>query len=156
LHAHFRTPGFVGGLFLQSGSFFRRRFDCTRSGSGASRASRASSAGARAQGLRAAHPDDDHVRLVEENLENNRALAPRCFARGWDVRTCWNRDAHNWIVLARRAASRTCASCCCARGRERRDVELGPARVLAYGHWAGRCSCFPSELGKRWDWEDTG
>ena len=27
LHAHFRNPSLLGGLFLQSGSFFRRRFD---------------------------------------------------------------------------------------------------------------------------------
>ena len=27
LHAHWRDPGIFGGLFLQSGSFFRRRFD---------------------------------------------------------------------------------------------------------------------------------
>src|SRR5206468_4960135 len=38
----------------------------------------------------------------------------------------------------------------------RRDVELGPARVLAYGHWGRPLLVFPSELGRRWDWEDTG
>ena len=38
----------------------------------------------------------------------------------------------------------------------RRDVELGDARVLAYGHWGRPLLVFPSELGKRWDWEDNG
>ena len=44
LHAHFRNPGVFGGLFLQSGSFFRRRFDAHEARfSAASPASRASS-----------------------------------------------------------------------------------------------------------------
>lgn len=38
----------------------------------------------------------------------------------------------------------------------RRDLELGDARVLAYGHWGRPLLVFPSELGKRWDWEDSG
>ena len=38
----------------------------------------------------------------------------------------------------------------------RRDLELGGARVLAYGHWGRPLLVFPSELGKRWDWEDNG
>jgi len=38
----------------------------------------------------------------------------------------------------------------------RRDVELGPARLIAYGHWGRPVLAFPSELGKRWDWESSG
>ena len=38
----------------------------------------------------------------------------------------------------------------------RRDLELGDARVLAYGNWGRPLLVFPSELGKRWDWEDSG
>jgi len=38
----------------------------------------------------------------------------------------------------------------------RRDVEVGPARVVAYGHWGRPLLVFPSELGKRWDWENMG
>ena len=38
----------------------------------------------------------------------------------------------------------------------RRDVELGPLRLLAYGHWGRPLLAFPSELGRRWDWEDAG
>jgi esterase/lipase superfamily enzyme len=38
----------------------------------------------------------------------------------------------------------------------RRDLEIGPARVIAYGHWGRPLLVFPSELGKRWDWEGSG
>jgi esterase/lipase superfamily enzyme len=39
---------------------------------------------------------------------------------------------------------------------ERRDVEFGPLRLIAYGNWGRPVLVFPSELGHRWDWEDTG
>ena len=39
---------------------------------------------------------------------------------------------------------------------DRRDVELGPLRLIAYGHWGRPVLTFPSELGRRWDWEDRG
>jgi len=38
----------------------------------------------------------------------------------------------------------------------RRDVDLGPLRLIAYGHWGRPVLVFPSELGQRWDWEDRG
>ncbi len=38
----------------------------------------------------------------------------------------------------------------------RREIELGPGRLIAYGHWGRPVVAFPSELGRRWDWEDTG
>jgi esterase/lipase superfamily enzyme len=38
----------------------------------------------------------------------------------------------------------------------RRDVELGPLRLIAYGHWGRPVLAFPSELGQRRDWEDRG
>jgi esterase/lipase superfamily enzyme len=38
----------------------------------------------------------------------------------------------------------------------RRDVEIGPLRLLAYGDWGRPVLVFPSELGRRWDWEDRG
>jgi esterase/lipase superfamily enzyme len=37
----------------------------------------------------------------------------------------------------------------------RRDLEVGRARLIVYGHWGRPLLVFPSELGKRWDWEDT-
>jgi esterase/lipase superfamily enzyme len=39
---------------------------------------------------------------------------------------------------------------------DRRDIELGPLRVIAYGRWGRPVLAFPSELGRRWDWEDRG
>jgi esterase/lipase superfamily enzyme len=39
---------------------------------------------------------------------------------------------------------------------ERRDLEVGPARLIVYGRWGRPLLVFPSELGKRWDWEDAG
>ena len=39
---------------------------------------------------------------------------------------------------------------------DRRDVELAPLRLIAYGHWGRPVLAFPSELGRRWDWEDRG
>jgi esterase/lipase superfamily enzyme len=39
---------------------------------------------------------------------------------------------------------------------ERRDVALGPLRLIAYGRWGRPVLAFPSELGRRWDWEDRG
>jgi esterase/lipase superfamily enzyme len=38
----------------------------------------------------------------------------------------------------------------------RRNVDLGAAGLVAYGHWGRPLLAFPSELGKRWDWENTG
>jgi esterase/lipase superfamily enzyme len=38
----------------------------------------------------------------------------------------------------------------------RRDVEVGPARVAAYGHYGRPLLVFPSELGHRWDFESNG
>jgi esterase/lipase superfamily enzyme len=38
----------------------------------------------------------------------------------------------------------------------RHDLGLGGAHVLVYGHRGRPLLVMPSELGKRWDWEDTG
>jgi esterase/lipase superfamily enzyme len=38
----------------------------------------------------------------------------------------------------------------------RRDVELGPGRLIAYGRWGRPVVAFPSQQGARWDWEDRG
>jgi enterochelin esterase-like enzyme len=98
LHAHFRTPGFVGGLFLQSGSFFRRRFDLHEERFGRfGRITRFVGQVHGRRGFAASIPATVTCGCVEENLENNRALASALLRRGWDVRTVWHRDAHNWI-----------------------------------------------------------
>ena len=38
----------------------------------------------------------------------------------------------------------------------RRDVEVGPGRMIAYGHWGRPLVVFPSEQGHRWDYESNG
>jgi esterase/lipase superfamily enzyme len=38
----------------------------------------------------------------------------------------------------------------------RREVELGPGRLIAYGRWGRPVVAFPSQQGARWDWEDRG
>ncbi len=38
----------------------------------------------------------------------------------------------------------------------RRDVEVGPGRLVAYGHWGRPLLVFPSEQGQRWDFENNG
>ena len=99
LHAHFRTPGFVGGLFLQSGSFFRRRYDLHEERFGRfARITRFVGEAHGRKGFAPRIPTTITCGLVEENLENNRALAAALLRRGWEVRTYWNRDAHNWIA----------------------------------------------------------
>jgi len=38
----------------------------------------------------------------------------------------------------------------------RRDEQVGDARLIAYGHYGRPLLAFPSELGRRWDWESMG
>lgn len=98
VHAHRLRRGLFGGLFLQSGSFFRQRFDrYERSFPHFDRISRfvGSVLGA------AEWPDPVPAVLtcgtVEENLANNRAVASALASQGYDVRLEVVRDAHNWI-----------------------------------------------------------
>jgi enterochelin esterase-like enzyme len=99
LHAHFRNPGLVAGLFLQSGSFFRRRFDAHEAGFG--RFARITRFVGHMHGRRGFAPGVPTMitcGTAEENLDNNRALAGALRRRGWEVGTFWNRDAHNWTA----------------------------------------------------------
>jgi enterochelin esterase family protein len=98
LHAHRRNPASFGALYLQSGSYFRIRYD--RQESGFSRFRRIS----RFMGevLTAAewmHPIPVTMTCgtVEENLANNRATFRALESQGYDVKLIENRDAHNWI-----------------------------------------------------------
>jgi enterochelin esterase family protein len=97
LHAHFLNPGVFGGLFLQSGSFFRRRFDGHEAGF--PRFARIARFVGQVHGRRAAVPVPAVMTCgtAEENLDNNRALAAAIEARGWPLTSFWNRDAHNWV-----------------------------------------------------------
>src|SRR5262249_21233094 len=99
LHAHFRNPALLGGLFLQSGSFFRRRFDAHESGFARfARITRFVGVAHGRSGFAPRIPATITCGLAEENLDNNRALAAALRRRGWEVRTFWNRDAHNWTA----------------------------------------------------------
>ena len=99
LHAHYAKRGCFGGLVLQSGSFFRRRFDAHESRFGRfARITRFVGQVHGRRGFAARVPTTITCGVAEENLENNRALAAALLRRGWDVSTFWNHDAHNWIA----------------------------------------------------------
>jgi enterochelin esterase-like enzyme len=99
LHAHWRNPGLAAGLFLQSGSFFRPRFDShearfPRYG----RITRFVGHVHGRTGFVAPIPATLTCGLAEENLDNNRTLAGALTRRGFDVRTAGTPDAHNWTA----------------------------------------------------------
>jgi enterochelin esterase family protein len=99
LHAHWRNPGVADGLFLQSGSFFRRRFDSHEQGfSRYARITRFVGQVHGRTGIAAPLPVTVTCGTAEENLDNNRAVAAALERRGFDVHTFWNRDAHNWVA----------------------------------------------------------
>jgi enterochelin esterase-like enzyme len=97
LHAHRRHPTSFDGLLLQSGSFFRRRYDEVESGF--PRFQRIT----RFVGsvLRDTDPDRPiPVALTcgaaEENRANNEALADALLRQGYPAWLSLVRDAHNW------------------------------------------------------------
>jgi enterochelin esterase family protein len=99
LHIHRTNPEAFGALFLQSGSFFRQRFD--KMEAGFPRFGRI----ARFVGTVLAPPDWPHpipITLtcgrVEENLANNRAMHAALNVQGYEIDLIENRDAHNWIA----------------------------------------------------------
>jgi enterochelin esterase family protein len=98
LHLHRNSPAAFGALFLQSGSFFRQRFD--KQESDFVRFRRIS----RFMGRVLTAEDWPHpipVTLtcgtIEENLANNRATRDALARQGYDVELHENRDGHNWI-----------------------------------------------------------
>ena len=98
LHAHRVHPESFGGLFLQSGSFFRLRSD--RQESGFTRFDRI----ARFVGtvLRSTQwPDPVPVVMTcgtgEENLGNNRVVRDALARQGYDTVLHEHPDAHNWV-----------------------------------------------------------
>jgi len=98
LHAHWTSPGLFGGLFLQSGSFFRRRFDIHEAVFGRfARITRFVSAVAGSRGGPGPIPVTISCGTGEENLDNNRFLAAALDRRGWSPRLVEHPDAHNWV-----------------------------------------------------------
>ncbi len=100
LHVHRRYPASFGALFLQSGSFFRRRFDSLESDF--VRFDRISRFVGTILSLRdwAAHPVPLRMTCgsMEENLANNRAVTGALAASGYDASLHVNKDAHNWTA----------------------------------------------------------
>jgi enterochelin esterase-like enzyme len=98
LHARWRHPGAFGALLLQSGSFFRLRWD--RQESGFARFRRISRfVGEVLGGGPAATPIAIALTCgaPEENLANNRAVAAALRRQGHDATLHVNRDAHNYV-----------------------------------------------------------
>jgi enterochelin esterase-like enzyme len=98
LHAHRKNPAGFGGLFLQSGSYFRPSFDPQESGF--IKFERIS----RFMGEVLTKADWAHVIPVamtcgkaEENLLNNRSTRDALLCQGYEVRLHETRDAHNWV-----------------------------------------------------------
>jgi enterochelin esterase-like enzyme len=98
LHLHRVAPWTFGGLFLQSGSYFRRRSDAHETGF--ERFARVSRFVGRVLNARE-WEDPIPVTLTcgagEENLQNNRAVAAALAAQAYPVELIENRDAHTWV-----------------------------------------------------------
>jgi enterochelin esterase-like enzyme len=98
LHAHWTYPGLFGGLFLQSGSFFRRRFDAHEAGYGRfARIARFVGTVVGRRGAAEPVPTTITCGTAEENLDNNRVMAAALQERGFEARLVEHPDAHNWV-----------------------------------------------------------
>jgi enterochelin esterase-like enzyme len=124
-HAHRRRPSLFGGLLLQSGSFFQRRTDPHEA-----RFCRFARINRFVRGVLAdpgPAPYPITVRLtcgtVEENLDNNKAMAAALASQGYTVTLGRVADGHNWISW-----------------RDAFDVHLGP---LLAGLWGCRSGYQP-------------
>jgi enterochelin esterase-like enzyme len=98
LHTRWLHPGAFGALLLQSGSFFRQRWD--RQESGFPRFRRISRfVGQVLHGGPAATPIPIALTCgaPEENLANNRAVAAALRRQGHTAELHVNRDAHNYV-----------------------------------------------------------
>lgn len=99
LHAHRSAPASFGALFLQSGSFFRHRFDAHESGF--ARFRRVARFVGRVDAAESwPHPVSVAMTCgaIEENLANNRATRDALARQGYDVELHEVRDGHNWIA----------------------------------------------------------
>ncbi len=97
LHAQRRHPGSFDGLFLQSGSFFRRRFDSEESGFGRyARITRFVGGVLRESSTEQPIPVAVTCGTSEENRSNNRAMAAALAAQGHPTWLAEIRDGHTW------------------------------------------------------------
>jgi enterochelin esterase family protein len=98
LHAHRVGPASFGALYLQSGSYFRQRFDKQESGFVRfRRVSRFVGSVLTARDWMHPIPVTMTCGAVEENLANNRALHRALREQGYETRFFTNADAHNWV-----------------------------------------------------------
>ena len=97
-HAHRVHRHLFGGLFLQSGSFFRRTTDPQELGFPRfARISRFVAGVLRAESAHAAIPVVMTCGRTEENVANNRALRDALVRQRYDVRLSEHPDLHNWV-----------------------------------------------------------
>ena len=98
LHAHRVHQHLFWGLFLQSGSFFRRELDgYERNFPRFERISRFVGGVRRAGWATHSIPATMTCGLGEENLGNNRAVRDALAGQGYLVELVEHRDAHNWV-----------------------------------------------------------
>jgi enterochelin esterase-like enzyme len=98
LHAHRLHPDLFEGLFLQSGSFFRRELEgYARNFPRFERIARFVGGVRRAREWPRPVPVTMTCGLGEENLGNNRAMRDLLAAQGYPVELVEHRDAHNWV-----------------------------------------------------------
>ena len=98
LHTHRLHPQSFGALYLQSGSYFRQRFDPQEAGFVRfRRISRFVGEILAGKGWVAPVPVQMTCGTAEENLANNRAVAVALAAHGYGVSLHEQRDAHNWV-----------------------------------------------------------
>ena len=99
LHAHRAKPGTFGGLFLQSGSYFRARTDRhERDFPRFQRIARFVGTVLRATDWPDAVPVAMTCGTAEENLANNRAVFAALATQGYPADLREVRDAHNWVA----------------------------------------------------------
>jgi enterochelin esterase family protein len=97
LHAHRRHPRSFDALLLQSGSFFRQRWDKYESGFPRyRRITRFVGTVLRAASAERAIPIALTCGTSEENLANNRAVADALVNQGYPAWLGLVRDGHNW------------------------------------------------------------
>jgi enterochelin esterase family protein len=98
LHAQRRFPRTLGGLFLQSGSFFLPRYDSQESGFGRyARIIRFVRETVRGGQFAIPVPTTITVGRAEENAHNNREMARALAAQGYDVSLEEVADMHNYV-----------------------------------------------------------
>ncbi|HEY3541927.1 MAG TPA: alpha/beta hydrolase-fold protein [Gaiellaceae bacterium] len=102
LHAHRTRPGTFAGLFLQSGSYFRRRTDPQESGfQRFGRVDRFVGTVLRAAGGIDPVPTTITCALDEENYLNNAAVARALAEQGYPVEFHAARGGHDWPTWRR-------------------------------------------------------